>query len=48
MAAPLRPDEVARGLPEGDEDMNVLVAYASKYGATRAIAERLADRLSAA
>jgi hypothetical protein len=31
------------GAPEGDEDMNVLVAYASKYGATRAIAERLAD-----
>jgi menaquinone-dependent protoporphyrinogen oxidase len=28
--------------------MNVLVAYASKYGATRGIAERLADRLRAA
>lgn len=28
--------------------MKVLVAYASKYGATREIAERLADRLSAA
>jgi menaquinone-dependent protoporphyrinogen oxidase len=28
--------------------MNVLVAYASKYGATRDIAERLADRLRAA
>ncbi len=27
--------------------MNVLVAYASKYGATRGIAERLADRLRA-
>jgi menaquinone-dependent protoporphyrinogen oxidase len=30
------------------KDMNVLVAYASKYGATRGIAERLADRLQAA
>jgi menaquinone-dependent protoporphyrinogen oxidase len=28
--------------------MNVLVAYASKYGATRGVAERLADRLRAA
>jgi menaquinone-dependent protoporphyrinogen oxidase len=28
--------------------MNVLVAYASKYGATREIAERLADRMRAA
>ena len=28
--------------------MKVLVAYASKYGATRGIAERLADRLQAA
>ena len=28
--------------------MNVLVAYASRYGATRTIAERLADRLRAA
>jgi menaquinone-dependent protoporphyrinogen oxidase len=28
--------------------MNVLVAYASKYGATRGVAERLTDRLRAA
>jgi menaquinone-dependent protoporphyrinogen oxidase len=35
----------ADGTPKGVEEMNVLVAYASRFGSTRGIAECIAERL---
>jgi menaquinone-dependent protoporphyrinogen oxidase len=35
----------AEGTPKGVEEMNVLVAYASRFGSTRGIAECIAEKL---